>query len=259
VSELPLHGFNRRVVIPVVDSLSDEQLRELNEILPWNCFLADSHGRRFGKPTSETKRNAPQKMPDPRVVQLDNRISLRDLTVLEIGCFEGVHTVALAQRAKHVKACDGRVANVVKTSVRCAMFQVAPTLFAWDVEQAPPADQDISCDILHHVGVLYHLADPVSHLERVAPFVRQAVMLDTHCATPAQALDNYEANGRTYQCMVFAEGGREEPFSGLYPTARWLLLEDIAEVLTRSGFGKVELLEDRAERNGRRVLIIAER
>jgi len=47
-----------------------------------------------------------------------------------------VHTVALARYAHKIKACDSRVVNLAKTAVRCAMFQVAPLLFQWDVEQA---------------------------------------------------------------------------------------------------------------------------
>src|SRR5262245_17362041 len=141
--DLPLRGFERgKTPIPVVDSLSDEELEELNALLPWKSFVADGIGRRFGQRSSPTKRGSPAGVPDRRIVMLNERFDLANLTVLEIGCFEGVHTTGLALFAKHVKACDSRIANVVKTAVRCAMYQVTPTVFLWDVEKAIPASQD---------------------------------------------------------------------------------------------------------------------
>jgi tRNA (mo5U34)-methyltransferase len=256
----PLQGFDEnRISIPVVEALSDEDLQELNAMLPWACFVVDSRGRRFGKPMSATKRNVPQAVPDRRIVALNERVPLKDLTVLEIGCFEGVHTAGLTQFAKHVKACDSRISNVVKTIVRCGMFQILPTVFVWDVEQPAPAGQDVSCDVLHHVGVLYHLRDPVAHLKSLLPQVSRAVMLDTHYARPEEATSQYTAAGRQYRYKNFVEGGRAEPFSGMYDTAKWLLLDDLIGLLREGGFSRVDVVEDRAERNGARILIMAER
>lgn len=258
--DFPLLGFDEdRVTIPVVESLSDEDLALLNAMLPWACFVVDSRGRRFGKPTSLTKRNIPQVVPDRRIVALNERIPLKDLTVLEIGCFEGVHTAGLAQFAKHVKACDSRIENVVKTIVRCGMFQILPSVFVWDVEQQQPPGQDIGCDLLHHVGVLYHLHDPVAHLKAMLPKVSRAVMLDTHYAKPEHTNAGYVVDGKRYRYKHFREGGRAEPFSGMYEAAKWLLLEDVIGLLKEAGFSKVDVLEDRDERNGPRILILAER
>lgn len=259
-TEFPRDGFlENRVVVPVVETLSDADLAELNELLPWACFIVDSRGRRFGRPMSPTKRNLPQQVPDRRIRMLDERFGLKGQTVLEVGCFEGVHTAGLAMFAGHVKACDSRISNVVKTIVRCGMFQIMPTVFVWDVEQTAPPGQDITCDILHHVGVLYHLRDPVAHLKAVAPYVRRGIMLDTHYAREEDATEAYNVDGRDYRYKNFREGGRAEPFSGMYDSAKWLLLDDLRLLLKSLGFSKVEVVEDRAERNGPRVLLFAER
>jgi tRNA (mo5U34)-methyltransferase len=258
--EWPLHGYEKSATpIPVVDTLSDAELEELNDLLPWACFVADSHGRRFGKPASGSKRSLPQPMPDRRIVALNERFPLAELTVLEIGCFEGLHTTALAHLAKHVKACDSRIANVVKTAARCAMFQVSPTLFVWDVEKLLPPGIDPSCDILHHVGVLYHLADPVSHLLDVAKYVRRGIMLDTHVATEEQADHSYDVGGRTFRCRDYREASVDQPFAGMYAVARWLTLDDLLGVLQSAGFPNVEVVQRREERNGLRVLVYGER
>ncbi len=169
-----------RVSIPGVEMLPDDELERLNALLPWAAFVLDAKGRRFGAAYSSNKRNVPQAVPDPRIVELDRRLPLAERTVLEIGCFKGIHTAALAVRAGRVLACDSRIENVVKTIVRCAMFGVpAPVVFRWDAEEAPPASVDLRCDVLHHVGVLYHLTDPVGHLASIAPLVGEGITLDT--------------------------------------------------------------------------------
>lgn len=35
-------------LIPFVDFLKDDELVELNNLLDWNAFILDAHGRRFG-------------------------------------------------------------------------------------------------------------------------------------------------------------------------------------------------------------------
>ncbi len=198
------------------------------------------------------------RVPDKRVTLADARFGLKDLTVLEIGCFEGIHTADLARRARHVKACDSRIVNLAKTAVRCAMYQINATVFLWDVEQPLPRGQDASCDILFHVGVLYHLVDPIGHLRRIAPQVRRGVILDTHYAADNKATDTYVVNGDTFRCRQMDEGGVANVFSGMYQNARWLKLDDLVKVLADLGFGKVEVMT-REERHGPRVLILAER
>ena len=113
--------------------------------------------------------------------------------------------------------------------------------------------------MVHHVGVLYHLVDPVAHLERLNRKVRQGLMLDTHVATPEQATDTLLSGGMQFRCRRFAEGGVAEVFSGMHSHASWLTLDDLMAVLKGLGFGRCELVEQRAERNGPRVLIMAHR
>ena len=49
-SDVALGGYQEnRISTPFVESLSDHELVELNRILRWHCFTADSRGRRFGR------------------------------------------------------------------------------------------------------------------------------------------------------------------------------------------------------------------
>lgn len=258
--QLPLHGFTiRRTRIPGIESLSDERLEELNAVLPWHAFVVDSNGRRFGNQASAMKRNKPGSLPDPRIQMLNGYVPLAGKSVLEIGCFEGIHTTALAQFGADVWGCDARIVNIAKSAVRCAFFQVQARFFVWDAEEPLPADQQRNWDVLHHVGVLYHLLNPVGHLQDIAPRIGSAIMLDTHVAEEGMALQDGETGGFGYRYQERREGGYECVFSGTKPVARWLHLDDLTALLRQQGFGRIRELALRAERNGPRVHIIAQR
>lgn len=248
-----------RILTPNVERLSDEELTRLNDLLPWKCFTLDSNGRRLGKPASERKRNVPQVVPDHRIAELNRRIPLAGLEVLEVGCFEGVHTAALAGYGATVTAVDSRIENVVKTIVRCWCFGHSIQAFKCDVES--PADFALlpEVDVVHHIGVLYHLADPVSHLAAITAKARRAIMLDTHVARENEAAKSYEVNGMAYRYQEYREGGRDNVFAGMYEHAKWLLLETIEMLLRAHGFPLLHVAEMRDERNGLRALIYASR
>ena len=247
------------VNMQIVDMLPDEELERLNSLLPWGAFLVDSKGRRFGRAWSSSKRAVAQALPDPRILELDRRVPLRDRSVLEIGCFEGIHTAALAARAARVLACDSRIENVIKTIVRCGMLQTAPVVFRWNVEECLPENIDITSDVLHHVGVLYHLTDPVSHLNFLANRVNDTIMLDTHVAPENAILQEYQSCGRTWKYFRYKEGGREDPFSGMASHAKWLEVGSITQILEDAGFSKIDVVRVQQERNGPRLSLFASR
>jgi tRNA (mo5U34)-methyltransferase len=241
-----------------VDTLSDEDLERLNQLLDWRCFTVDRHGRRFGQAAWRGKRDTPQVIPDRRIVLLDERFHLADKSVTEIGCFEGVHTVGLLQCARHVTAVDARIENVVKTIVRSAFYGFHPTVFQHDVER-DPTPPGLHADVVHHVGVLYHLMDPVRHLIDLGLLARVGVMLDTHVATDQEADQTYESDGGLFRYKRYREGGRQDVFSGMSDHAKWLTLDVIMDVLHGAKFGQVEVVETRQERNGLRALLFASR
>jgi tRNA (mo5U34)-methyltransferase len=260
LASFPRAGFEaHRQAIPRVEALSDEQLAELNAILDWNCFVADSKGRRFGAPSKPGKRDKPQAIPDPRLSLLDERFGLRDKHVLEIGCFEGIHTIGLCRAAARVTAIDSRLENVVKTIVRCAFFGHHPEVFLHDVEEAAPAAAPLDCDVVHHVGVLYHLKDPVAHVARLGAIAKLGVMLDTHYAEPKDATRRYSSGGRDFSYFEYREGGHADVFAGMYDHAKWLTLEGLREACALAGFPGFEVVRTTPSRNGPRVLLFARR
>ncbi|HJR16392.1 MAG TPA: hypothetical protein VJ808_06020 [Gemmatimonadales bacterium] len=256
----PLAGYtDGRHEIAFVDPLSDQDLSSLNSLLQWNAFTVDRHGRRFGGAAWAGKRDRPQEVPDRRIRLLNDRFALADKHVLEFGCFEGIHTVGLCQFAHRVTAVDARIENVTKTIVRAAFYGYHPTVFQHDVEDGSARIDVLQADILHHVGVLYHLEDPVRHLLAIGRYIRLGVMLDTHYALPAEAGSSYVVNDRKYSYKRFQERGPADVFSGVHSHSKWLPLPVISDLLKEAGFGRVDVVETRPERNGPRVLLFASR
>ena len=248
-----------RVTTPMLELIDDDELERLNELLPWRCFTVDGLGRPFGGAAWAGKRTDPQPVPDPRIVELDERFGLAGKRVLEVGCFEGVHTVALCRFGADVTAIDARVENVVKTIVRCAFFDQRPRVLTIDLEKEPPDPELVRAEICHHVGVLYHLSDPVTHLRRLGDWIADGVMLDTHYSTPQEATDVLEVDGEAFRYKRFRESGREDAFSGVRDHAKWLELDTITRLLADAGFGNVDVAQRREERNGPRALVFARR
>lgn len=238
-----------------MDELTDDDLAAVNSLLPWSCFTVDSSGRRFGDSAWPGKRDAPQPLPDRRVLLMDERFGLRGRAVLEVGCFEGVHTIALCRLGADVTALDSRIENAVKTMVRAGLYGCAPRVLVRDLEHED-ALAGLDADLAHHVGVLYHLEDPVTHLYDLGRHVG-AVMLDTHVAESASA--SYDAMEQRWGYAPYSEGGRADVFSGMRAQARWLTLDVLRDALALAGFARIDVIEEREERNGRRVLLFAER
>jgi SAM-dependent methyltransferase len=259
VADLPTKGYRAAATeTPFVDYLSDADLEQLNRLLPWQAFTADRHGRRFGS-GRQGKRDVAAPVPDRRVRLLDEHFRLADKHVLEVGCFEGIHTVGLAMVARQVTAVDARVENVVKTIVRAAFFGYTPRVFKCDLEARPLRMEWLQADVVFHVGVLYHLQDPVSHLLELGQFIRLGALLDTHYALEEEADLTYDVGGRGYRFRRRKEGGLSDAFSGMADHSKWLTLAGIVDLLKEGGFPTVAVIEKREERHGPRALLVARR
>lgn len=257
---LPLDGYTpNAIVAPNLDRLTDEDLRELNSILRWNCFTVDSRGRRFGDRAKVGKREQPQPIPDQRIELLHSLVNLKGKTVLEVGCFEGVHTTGLASFGGLVTAVDSRLEHVVKTMVRCGFYGASPKVFLADVDQYPLDERLTSYDIGFHCGVLYHLIDPIRHLYELAPKIKESILLDTHYALDEEATQTYRFAEKEYAYKHYGEDGKRNVFAGMYDHAKWLRLDALVSILGDLGFKNVLRCEPRQERNGARVLLIARR
>ncbi len=254
---LPVAGFPPGAPAGPLEELDDDELAVVNGLLPWSCFTVDGRGRRLGDRRRSGKRENPQLIPDWRVALADERFHLAGRRVLEVGCFEGVHTIALCRTGADVTAVDAHVVNVVKTVVRCNLYGVRPTVFRSDVETWGD-DHGLSFDVVFHVGVLYHLLDPVAHLARLGQVARAGLLLDTMVAMETQATESMTVGSRTVRFHRYSERtGAYSVLAGMNPESRWLLLTDVVALLHEAGFATVDVVSERDERNGRRVTLVA--
>jgi 2-polyprenyl-3-methyl-5-hydroxy-6-metoxy-1,4-benzoquinol methylase len=246
--------FGKRLAV-----LSDKDLERFNEVLPWAAMTAAPGGRIVGRPWNATKRHSLNELIDPRLSSFDRELPLKGLQVLEAGCFEGIHTIGCAALGGRVTAFDGRIENLVKTMARLWAYKLSCELLLWNAESAPPTDLPASWDILHHIGVLYHLSNPVQHLECLLPRTRLGVLLDSHVArTDCDKMEEMEVGGQAYRYLRYAEVHADiSPFSGLADHAKWLRLDDLLDLLRHHGFGETKVVSERMERNGQRATIFA--
>jgi 2-polyprenyl-3-methyl-5-hydroxy-6-metoxy-1,4-benzoquinol methylase len=235
----------------------DEDLERFNELLPWAAMTAAPGNRIVGHAWTSNKRSSINPLIDSRLMAFNRKLPLKGLHVLEAGCFEGIHTIGCVALGARVTAFDGRIENVVKTMARIWAYKLSCNLFLWNAEKSPPPDLPSSWDVLHHIGVLYHLSNPVQHLEILLPRTRLGVLLDSHVASrDSNTLEEMQVRGRTYRYARYAEVHRDvSPFAGLENHAKWLHLDDLLDLLSRHGFADAKVVAEKTERNGRRVTI----
>ena len=242
-----------------INQTSDRLLSDFNAMLPWGAISSDLDGRVIGSSWTSSKRSVQSALIDSRLTALNAHYPIRGKHVLEVGCFEGLHTIGCLALGATVTAIDSRMENLLKTVARLWLYGFAADVQPWDLENATvPANIPAGWDMLHHIGVLYHQTNPAESLALLAGRTRETILLDTHVANNrAEAIDHYSALGRTFHYVRQGEASGS-PFAGMRDHAKWLLVEDLEWICEQAGF-KIAKSEVRQERNGARALIWAMR
>jgi 2-polyprenyl-3-methyl-5-hydroxy-6-metoxy-1,4-benzoquinol methylase len=236
--------------------VSNSTISEVNTLLDWHAgtVLGDQVLGRLG--VTANKRTKPESVPDSRIIKLDDLIKLTGKSILEVGCFEGIHTLGLRLYSDDVTAIDVRPSNVIKTLTRLSMHGSNAKVYVADVEKLSKEFGEF--DLIFHCGVLYHLMSPVEHIFSMAQMCRH-LFLDTHVAHGEPGMSEKTFRDFTYRGAYHDEGGWLDPFSGKDPKAFWLTKEGLQEALRKAGFSTINVIEERAERNGPRLAILASR
>ena len=174
-------------------------------------------------------------------------------TILELGSLEGAQSFILAEQpgVERVVALEGREANLRKARFVQALLQIRNVEFI----QANLEIADLTAfgkfDAIFCCGLLYHLPEPWKLLAQL-PAVAPLLFIWTQYCTENEARDV----GNGLRGKTHIEGGADEPLSGMSPTAIWLTLESLREVLQESGYKNIEVLHDNpAHTNGPAVTI----
>lgn len=233
---------------------TDDQLAEFQAAHSWSTARPLSDGRMLGAGKSATSRT------DPRVDAVRARLG-EGLRVLEVGACEAQHTVLLAPFCREVVAIEVRPKNVVGALIRQYVNGIRNVQnLVMDVRDVPPELGPF--DLVFHVGVLYHLSDPVDHLHQIGRLGVPALLLDTHYATDALErfpLQTIQHAGQAYRARIYKEKGWADAFSGVEARSAWLYRDDLLALVDRIGFPRIEILRDEVERNGPRIGLLARR
>jgi SAM-dependent methyltransferase len=168
-------------------------------------------------------------------------------TILELGSLEGGHTFELARHpdVERILALEARAFNIEKATFVRSLLGVPNVEF----QQANLEHFQLAglghFDAIFCCGLLYHLPQPWKLIAQ-APQVASHLYLWTHYASEDEA--NVEIDG--LRGCEHIEGGPDEPLSGLSPKSVWLTLPSLLEVLKRSGYGKIDILEKARNPNG---------
>jgi hypothetical protein len=181
-----------------------------------------------------------RKNPDTRLVNFSNlvNITITD-TILELGSFEGHHTIDLYHPIFPSKliTLDVRITNCMKTLIHCFLAKrLIPNIICEDLEDYKSLPD---VDYIINIGVLYHLTNPLKHLELCGEACSKGMLLDTHY-TNSKAAEKHNEPGFQY------------PRAGVKEYSKWLPLPVIKNKVIELGF-KIKESHERIEANGPRV------
>jgi hypothetical protein len=174
-------------------------------------------------------------------------------TILELGSLEGAHTFILAERpgVQRVLSLEGRERNLRKARFVQELLRIRNAEFAQaNLEQADLAGFG-KFDAVFCSGLLYHLPEPWKLIEQL-PTIAPASFIWTQYAAQEEAMEV----GHGLRGKIHGEGGPDEPLSGMSATSIWLTLPSLCELLSASGYTKIDIIhDDPAHANGPAVTI----
>jgi len=175
-------------------------------------------------------------------------------TILELESLEGGHTFTLARHpgVERILAIEARAANIEKAKFICSVLGFSNVQFTQaNLEQLQLVSLGYF-DAIFCCGLLYHLPEPWKLISQ-APLVAPSLFVWTVYANENEATIEIDGlRGREY-----IEGGLNEPLSWLSPKSIWLTLPSLVELLKRSGYDNVEILEKSQNPNGPAVSLAA--
>ena len=207
---------------------------------------------------------------DQRLKYILYFLDVRGARVLELGPFEGHHTILLDKMgAREIVGLEARADNVVKCQWTRSQYELTNAQFHMvDIGALYRGELPMPVaggfDLLFCLGWLYHVPDPGRALAwccGLAP----TLFLGTHyvetCADralPGQD-EEYRYGNRTYRVRRFSDGGPDDPLAGLSPFSRWLFRDDLVRLLHNCGYHQVHVLGRDLQAGLPHVTILAQR
>lgn len=185
---------------------------------------------------------------DPRIRRLRQEVSLEGKRVLELGCLEGGHSLALSGLGpRELVAVEGRPANYVRCCVIKNLFALDRVRFHLDDVRHVTPERYGRFDVVVAMGVLYHLPDPHVLLANL-PRLADTVFLNTHYSNQKHPLNSPEADLATpwgaFRGKRYTEYGLADPLSGLEQHSFWFRRDDLLGACRLAGFSGVKVVAE---------------
>jgi len=177
---------------------------------------------------------------DPRVKQFFQWFP-NACEILELGCLEGGHTMALARQVgvKRIVGVDARSSNLKKAAFVREVLGLSNIEFQVANLEMVALPIFGKFDAIFCSGLLYHLPEPWKLISQF-PQVSGNLFVWTHYADDQQAKEVRNGyTGKSYQ-----EAGTSDPLSGLSKVSFWPTLSSLIRMLTLSGYHTIHILEN---------------
>lgn len=229
----------------LINPSAPDFMKRVQALKPW-VFAFEYQGVSFGgiRPRDFDKVALFQKVME--------RVGVEPRRILELGSHEGSHSLQLAALpgVQMVHGLEGRQQNVDRAEFVRAVYGVENIRFhVVDLEKFD-ISQFNDCDTIFCSGLLHHLSRPWFVLKAMGSLARY-IYLDTHyCVECPHERDGFRGRVVRQDIKNAQDGTAEEAF--------WLSFQDLVMQLADSGFVIHHIVDNKLNRNGPRVRIVAE-
>lgn len=186
------------------------------------------------------------------VRELRQKINLKGLTILELGCLEGLHSYILqAQGVKKVVSIEGRKENFLKSLIIKNAFKLDKCEFLFGDVYAVLSSFAYHFDLCLASGILYHVSNPVSLLYRIGQLCN-GLFVWTHYASdgyPIGPTEEIRWNNHVYRGKYFEEN-TDNVVCSLEKKVFWLFEEDLLVAVKDAGFRSIEIIQKEKHEHG---------
>ncbi|MFA4853732.1 MAG: radical SAM protein [Candidatus Omnitrophota bacterium] len=196
---------------------------------------------------------------ESKINEIRKRINLKGLTILDMGCLEGMHSSLLqGNGAKKVISIEGRKENFLKALIVKNAFKLDKCEFLFGDANEVLSSFSGHFDLCLASGVLYHLNNPVALLYRIGQlcnslFVWSHYANDSYPIAPAEGT---RWNNRIYRGKYFDEN-INDIVCGLEKRVFWLFEEDLLAAIRDAGFNSIEIIGKEKHEHGPAITLWA--
>jgi SAM-dependent methyltransferase len=194
-----------------------------------------------------------------KVNEIREKISLEGLTILDLGCLEGMHASLFQEYgAKKVVSIEGREENFLKALIIKNAFKLDKCEFLFGDVNEVLASFSGNFDLCLASGILYHLNNPVELLYRIGQFSNR-LFVWSHYADdnyPIGGIEKIELNNHTYRGKYFNEKFTNT-IGALEEKVFWLFEEDLLLAIKDAGFSIIEIIKKEKHAHGPAITLWA--